>query len=91
VQREFNRRIFERFRELGIEMANPRASLLLPMGAAAPQAAGAFDERAGNTSSGTPSGTTSSVANPEGADRGQPGSGAVSPTAQGPHAPISTP
>ncbi|ANN68075.1 mechanosensitive ion channel domain-containing protein [Bordetella bronchialis] len=30
VQREINRRILERFRELGIEIANPRASLLLP-------------------------------------------------------------
>jgi small-conductance mechanosensitive channel len=29
VQREINRRILERFRELGIEIANPRASLLL--------------------------------------------------------------
>jgi small-conductance mechanosensitive channel len=33
VQREINRRILERFRELGIEIANPRASLLLPMDA----------------------------------------------------------
>ncbi|MCD4863279.1 mechanosensitive ion channel domain-containing protein [Pseudomonas sp. PLB05] len=30
VQRELNRRILERFRERGIEIANPRASLLLP-------------------------------------------------------------
>lgn len=30
VQRELNRRILERFRECGIEIANPRASLLLP-------------------------------------------------------------
>ncbi|ANN76980.1 mechanosensitive ion channel domain-containing protein [Bordetella flabilis] len=30
VQREINRRILARFRELGIEIANPRASLLLP-------------------------------------------------------------
>jgi small-conductance mechanosensitive channel len=29
VQREINRRILERFRELGIEIANPRASLLM--------------------------------------------------------------
>ena len=30
VQRELNRRILDRFRERGIEIANPRASLLLP-------------------------------------------------------------
>ncbi|WP_145009031.1 mechanosensitive ion channel domain-containing protein [Pseudomonas oryzihabitans] len=30
VQRELNRRILERFRERGIEIANPRASLLVP-------------------------------------------------------------
>ncbi|MDR6236318.1 mechanosensitive ion channel family protein [Pseudomonas oryzihabitans] len=30
VQRELNRRILERFRERGIEIANPRTSLLLP-------------------------------------------------------------
>jgi len=29
VQREMNRRILDRFRELGIAIANPRASLLL--------------------------------------------------------------
>ncbi|MCY0388141.1 mechanosensitive ion channel [Robbsia sp. Bb-Pol-6] len=30
VQRAFNRKMFERFRELGIEIANPRASWVLP-------------------------------------------------------------
>jgi len=35
VQRELNRRILERFRERGIEIANPRASLLLPSDAGA--------------------------------------------------------
>ena len=35
VQRELNRRILERFRARGIEIANPRASLLLPSDAGA--------------------------------------------------------
>jgi small-conductance mechanosensitive channel len=36
VQREINRRILERFRERGIAIANPRASLLMPLDASLP-------------------------------------------------------
>ena len=48
VQREFNRRIFERFRELDIEIANPRASLLMPIGGPATQAEAALNTQAAN-------------------------------------------
>ncbi|MHB0762916.1 mechanosensitive ion channel domain-containing protein [Stutzerimonas sp. NM35] len=34
VQREFNRRIFEHFRELGIQIADPRERLVVPQGMA---------------------------------------------------------
>jgi small-conductance mechanosensitive channel len=43
VQREINRRILERFRELGIEIANPRASLLVPADASPLSAPGSAD------------------------------------------------
>jgi len=81
VQREFNRRIFERFRELGIEIANPRASLLLPVGASAAQAAGSADGSGGGPANGIAGG----VANAERVDSGSSGTGAASPAAHGPH------
>ena len=34
VQREFNRRMFKRFRELGIEIANPNRTIMVPVGGA---------------------------------------------------------